>query len=114
MTAAFWRTTPAGVSVAVKVTPRARRPGLRGAVPTADGPRLAIAVTAPPEAGAANRAACAALAEALDLPGSTVTLAAGASAREKRLAVAGGGGPPGPPPARPRGPPPRGAPLAAL
>lgn len=89
MSAGFWRATATGVSVAVKVTPRARRPGLRGVIPSGDGPRLAIAVTAPPDSGAATRAACRTLAEALDLSGSAVTLAAGAGTREKRLTVAG-------------------------
>lgn len=75
--------------MAVKVTPRARRPGLRGVVAGADGARLAIAVTEAPEVGAANRAACAALAAALGVPPSAVRVVAGATAREKRLAVAG-------------------------
>lgn len=85
----IWRPTPGGISVAVKVQPRARRPGLRGVVASGDGPRLGIAVTAAPEDGAANRAACAALAEALDVPPSAVTVAAGAASREKRLLVSG-------------------------
>ncbi|MGC8478187.1 MAG: DUF167 family protein [Acetobacteraceae bacterium] len=89
MSGAFWRADAEGISVTVKVTPRARKPGLRGVVPGANGARLAIAVTAAPEAGAANRAACAALAAALGVPPSAVRVVAGATAREKRLAVAG-------------------------
>jgi uncharacterized protein len=85
----FWHPVAAGVSVAVKVQPRARRSGVRGAVTGPDGPRLGIAVTAPPADGAANRAACAALAEALGVPASAVALAAGAASREKRLLVSG-------------------------
>ena len=84
-----WRPTADGISVAVKVHPRARRPGLRGVVPSRDGPRLGIAVTAAPEDGAANRAVCAALAAALGVPPSSVAIAAGAASREKRLSVAG-------------------------
>lgn len=87
--APFWRATPEGVSVAVKVHPRARRPGLRGALASADGTRLAIAVTEPAADGAANQAMRAALAEALGVPQSAVAIVAGASAREKRIAVAG-------------------------
>jgi uncharacterized protein len=84
-----WRAIPEGVSVAVKVQPRARRPGLRGVVEAGDGKRLGIAVTAAPEAGAANRAACATLAAALGVPPSAVSVAAGAGSREKRLVVSG-------------------------
>ena len=84
-----WRPTPDGVSVAVKVRPRARRPGLAGTVPSRDGPRLGIAVAAAPADGDANRAACAALAAALGVPASAVAVAAGATSREKRLRVSG-------------------------
>jgi uncharacterized protein len=85
----FWRAASDGVSVAVKVQPKARRPGLQGAAPTADGPRLRIAVSEPPEDGRANRAACAALAEALHVAASAVRVTAGAAAREKLLFVTG-------------------------
>ncbi|GGG19606.1 hypothetical protein GCM10010964_04780 [Caldovatus sediminis] len=43
----------------------------------------------PPEDGRANRAACAAIAEALGVAPSAVTVVQGASAREKTLHVAG-------------------------
>jgi uncharacterized protein YggU (UPF0235/DUF167 family) len=85
----FWRAAPAGVTVAVKVQPKARHPGLQGAAPTADGPRLRIAVSEPPEDGRANRAACAALAGALRVAPSSVSVTAGAGAREKLLFVSG-------------------------
>jgi len=85
----FWRETPDGVSVMIKVQPKARRPGVGGTAPSADGKRLRIAVSEPAEDGRANRAACAALAEALGVPASAVTVAAGAAAREKRLQVSG-------------------------
>jgi len=86
---AFWRAVPDGVSVAVKVQPRARRPAVHGAIELAGGPRLRIAVAEPPEAGRANRATCAALAAALDVPPSAVRVTAGAAARDKRLLVSG-------------------------
>jgi uncharacterized protein (TIGR00251 family) len=85
----FWRAAPDGVAVAVKVQPRARRPGLHGAVPDTEGERLSIAVREPPEDGRANRAVCAALAQALGVPASAVTVAAGAAARRKTLRVTG-------------------------
>ena len=83
------RTLPNGVCVAVKVQPRARRPGLSGPVPARTGPRLRIAVSEPAEGGRANRAACAALAGALKIAPSLVEVAAGAVAREKLLFVRG-------------------------
>jgi hypothetical protein len=86
---AFWRVASAGVTVAVKVQPKARRPGLLGAAPTVDGLRLRIAVSEPPEDGCANRAVCAALAGALHVAPSAVTVTAGAGTREKLLFVSG-------------------------
>jgi hypothetical protein len=85
----FWRVLSDGVSVAVKVQPRSRRPGVHGAVPGADGPRLAIAVSAAPEDGRANRAVCSLLAKTLRVAPSAVEIASGAAAREKRLTVHG-------------------------
>jgi uncharacterized protein YggU (UPF0235/DUF167 family) len=85
----FWRKLPDGVAVAVKVQPKSRRPGLQGVVPCADGERLRIGVTEAAEGGRANRAACAALANALGLPPSAVHLTLGATRREKTLHVAG-------------------------
>ncbi len=73
----------------MKVQPRARRAGLKGLAPSADGPRLSIAVTEAPEDGRATRAVCATLAQALGRPASAVELLQGAASREKRLFVAG-------------------------
>lgn len=87
--AAFWRPTSGGVSVAIRVQPRARKPGVGGVIAATDGPRLRIAVTEPPDAGEANRAVCAALARALDVPPSAVAIDAGAGSRLKRLLVSG-------------------------
>ena len=87
--AAFWRARADGVTVAVKVTPRARRPGLDGVAADTDGPRLRIGVTEAAEDGRANRAACAALAEALDVPPTSISIATGATNRRKLLLVTG-------------------------
>jgi len=83
----FWRVLPDGVSVAVKVQPKSRRPGLHGQ--STDGERLRIGVSEPAEAGRATRAACAALAKALGVPVSAISLVAGAGSREKTLRVSG-------------------------
>jgi uncharacterized protein len=85
----FWRATPDGVSVMVKVQPKSRQPGLQGTAPSADGERLRIGVSEAAEDGRANRAACATLARALDVPASAVSVAAGAASREKRLQIHG-------------------------
>lgn len=86
---AFWRPAQDGVSVAVKVQPKSRRPGVQGRAPSAAGERLRIGVTEAPEDGRANRAACATLAAAVGVPASAVAVVAGLSSREKTLLVAG-------------------------
>jgi uncharacterized protein (TIGR00251 family) len=84
-----WRSVPGGLELRVKVQPRARRAGLGGTAPAADGSRLRVAVTEPPEDGRANRAVCLALARALDVAPSAVEVTQGAGAREKTVRVAG-------------------------
>ena len=85
----FWRVTPDGVAVAVKVQPKSRRPGVQGRAPAVDGERLRIGVAEAAEDGRANRAACATLARALGLAAGRVSVALGAASREKTLLVAG-------------------------
>ena len=82
------------MSVAVKVQPKSRRPGVQGRVPAIDGERLRIGVTEAAEDGRANRAACATLADALgvparQVPARQVSVLLGAASREKTLRVAG-------------------------
>ena len=81
---AFWRLGADRVSIAVKVQPKSRRPGLQGVA----GDRLRIGVTEAAEDGRANRAACATLADALDISASTVSVLIGATSREKTLMIA--------------------------
>jgi uncharacterized protein len=85
----FWRIGREGVSVSVKVQPKSRRPGVQRRAAAEGGERLRIGVAEPADAGRANRAACAVLADALDLPAGAVSLLAGAASREKVLRVAG-------------------------
>jgi len=85
----FWRALPDGVAVAVKVQPKSRRPGVQGLAYSVDGERLRIGVSEAAEGGRANRAACAALADALALSPSAVRLTLGATSREKTLHVDG-------------------------
>jgi uncharacterized protein YggU (UPF0235/DUF167 family) len=86
----FWVAEADGVRVRVKVQPKSRRPGLQGILSTADGgSRLRIGVTEAAEGGRANQAACETLASALKVTPSTVSVALGASSREKTLRITG-------------------------
>ncbi|MEY4984251.1 MAG: hypothetical protein RIR62_2517 [Pseudomonadota bacterium] len=68
----------AGAELAVRVTPRARRPGV-----TVAGGTIRVAVTAPPEDGRANAAVAEALAHALGIAKGRLVLIRGATARDK-------------------------------
>lgn len=81
----FLRRTSGGVTLQLRVQPRARRLALDV---TAEG-GLKAAVTAAPEDGKANAAVIALLAQAWRLPKSTFEIVRGGTAREKTLMVAG-------------------------
>jgi len=80
----FLRRGASGVTVDVRVQPRARRAALEAA----DG-ALKAAVTAPPEDGKANAAVVALLAEAWRLPRSAFDVVKGRTARAKTVRIAG-------------------------
>lgn len=78
------------LTVAVKVTPRARHAGVLGLAPGKDGaPLLRLAVTEPPEDGRANQAVLRLLADRLGVAPSACTLLRGAGSREKLIRVEG-------------------------
>ena len=77
--------TPAGATFRVKVHPRARKSGITGVV----GDVLKVALTAPPVEGRANEACVKFLAEFLNVPRSSVTIAAGEASRQKLIRIAG-------------------------
>jgi len=77
--------TPAGATFQVKVHPRARKSAITGVV----GDALKLALTAPPVEGRANEACVKFLAEFLNVPRSSVTIAAGESSRQKLIRIAG-------------------------
>jgi len=79
------RETRGGVTFQVRVQPRARKNAIVGEV----GEALKLALTAPPVEGRANEACVAFLAEVLNVARSSVTIAAGASSRNKVIRVAG-------------------------
>jgi uncharacterized protein len=79
------RDTPQGATFSVKVHPRAKKNAITGEI----GDALKLALTAPPVDGAANTACIKFLAEVLEVPRSSITIAAGESSRQKVIRVAG-------------------------
>ena len=79
------RDTPKGATFAVKVQPRAQKDAIIGEL----GGALKVGLTAPPSAGRANAACIEFFANLLDVPRSSVTIAAGHSSRHKVLRIRG-------------------------
>ena len=77
--------SPSGATFAVKVHPRAKKNAITGEV----GDALKLALTAPPVDGKANEACIEFFAKLLNLPRSSVTIAAGLTTRNKVIRVAG-------------------------
>jgi uncharacterized protein len=77
--------SPSGATFAVKVQPRAKKDGITGEI----GDALKLALRAPAVEGRANEACIDFLAKALDVPHSSVTIAAGRSHRHKVIRVVG-------------------------
>lgn len=81
---ALFTQTDAGVSVTIRVTPRAGRTGIAGARDDV----LLVKLAAAPVDGAANDALIALLSTALHIPKRDITIAAGERSRTKRVVVA--------------------------
>ncbi len=79
------RDSPAGATFAVKVHPRAKRNAITGEL----GDALKLALTAPPADGKANEACVEFFAKLLQVPRSSVTIAAGQTSRNKVIRVTG-------------------------
>jgi uncharacterized protein (TIGR00251 family) len=79
------RETASGVSFAVRLQPKAKKTAVVGELDGA----LKLAVTAPPIDGRANEACVRFLAELLNVARSSVTIAAGASSRNKVIRIEG-------------------------
>jgi uncharacterized protein YggU (UPF0235/DUF167 family) len=77
------------VVVAVRVKPGASRVRVGGSYGGPHGPALVVAVTAPPVGGRATEAARRALADALGVRPSVVSLRTGAASRDKLFVVTG-------------------------
>ncbi len=85
-----WRYSTAGISVALRVTPRGGRDGIDGIETLSDGTSvMKVRVRAIAEGGAANRAVTELLAKALGVPKAKVRLLSGATSRLKQVAVDG-------------------------
>jgi len=81
--------TQSGVTLFVRLTPRAARDQLGSVAESGDRTHLEASVRALPKKGAANAALLCLLAKQLDLPRSTIQIARGASARHKAIRIAG-------------------------
>jgi uncharacterized protein (TIGR00251 family) len=85
-----WAAAPGGVLVAVRITPKGGRDAIEGIEMLADGRAVLKArVRAAPSEGAANQALVHLLADALDIAPRAVSIAAGATARIKRVKLEG-------------------------
>jgi hypothetical protein len=85
----FWRRSESGLSIRVRLTPRASQEAIGGIEETADGPALGARVRAAPTEGEANEALEKLVAKRLGVPRSTVSVAKGNKSRVKLLTVAG-------------------------
>ena len=79
------KSVPGGVTLAVRVTPHARKNEIVGVA----GSVLKLKLAAPPVEGAANASLCAFLAEKLGVRKSAVSLIAGQTSRQKVVRVEG-------------------------
>ena len=85
-----WRYAAAGISIALRVTPRGGRDAIDGVETMSDGrPVVKVRVRAIAEGGAANRAVTELLAKALGVPRSGVRVLSGITSRTKQVAVDG-------------------------
>ena len=73
----------------VRLQPKASRNEVRRAPDPEGGVDLVVRVTAPPVEGHANKACLEVLARALDVPKSSLTIAAGTRSRDKTIRIEG-------------------------
>ena len=85
-----WRTSTAGISVALRVTPRGGRDDIDGLETLANGRTVVkVRVRAIADGGEANRAVTELLAKALGVRKASVRILSGATSRRKQIAVDG-------------------------
>lgn len=78
-----------GVTVAIRLTPKAKTNGIKGIMPRTDGVALKVSVTEAPERNRANAALLALLAKAWRVPKSSMRVASGQTDRNKLIHIAG-------------------------
>jgi uncharacterized protein (TIGR00251 family) len=78
-----------GVTLTVRVTPRASRDAIEGEYRSDSGGALKVRLTAPPIEDRANEALRRLLAARLKVPVSSVRIVAGEKSRNKRVSIAG-------------------------
>src|SRR5215831_5582366 len=87
-----WRTSTAGISIALRVTPRGGRDDIDGVETLSDGRSvLKVRVRAIADGGEANRAVTELVAKRLGVPKARVRILSGATSRQKQIAVDGNG-----------------------
>jgi uncharacterized protein YggU (UPF0235/DUF167 family) len=87
-----WSVTPSGLSLTIRLTPKGGRDAIDGIETLSDGrPVLKARVRAAPTDGEANAALLSLIAKTLDVSRRAVTLAAGDTARIKRIVIEGDG-----------------------
>jgi uncharacterized protein YggU (UPF0235/DUF167 family) len=85
-----WRYSAAGISVALRVTPRGGRDGIEGVETLANGRSVVkVRVRAIAEGGEANRAVAELMAKSLGVPRARVRILFGMTSRLKQIAVDG-------------------------
>lgn len=77
--------TKDGISITVRVHPRAKRDSITGTM----GDALKLSLTSPPVEGRANEACIAFFAKYFAVPRASVTIAAGQSSRNKVIRISG-------------------------
>jgi uncharacterized protein (TIGR00251 family) len=87
-----WRYSTAGISVALRVTPRGGRDDIDGVETLANGRSVVkVRVRAIADGGEANRAVMELIAKALGVPKAKVRILSGTTSRLKQIAVDGDG-----------------------
>jgi len=86
---AFFRADKDGLLITARVTPKASRDAVQGAMAIPEGQALKIAVTAAPDKGQANDAVAVLLAETFGVAKSAVAVVAGETSRRKIVRISG-------------------------